>query len=312
MSELVFGINGGGTFSRMRVERGAVHLGTFHSAGINICVNSAASVEQHIVHLFEQVQRRLGIAPHDYWAGCIGSAGVERGRSNVVNVLRAVLRNAHILMPVDICSDAEILLLGCCGELDIDGSILIAGTGSIALAKSGATLRRFGGHGHVLGDEGSAYWLAVRMFSKLLLFSEEKRRLSPMLEALLHDVKEKTQGTCASMEDVMPYVYSRKDKADIARHAAVLIDEVMTSDATARDIAQHAARELHALFCRMRAQCPDATARVFVDGGVFENAYIFEQFSALCQNDGTSVEPVGTEEAAERGACMLARKAMLE
>ena len=40
--------------------------------------------------------------------------------------------------------------------------VVIAGTGSIVLARNRAgQLTRVGGWGHVLGDAGSAYWIAV-------------------------------------------------------------------------------------------------------------------------------------------------------
>lgn len=52
------------------------------------------------------------------------------------------------------------------GALDgHDGIVVIAGTGSIALSLKNNKLTRCGGWGYQLGDEGSAYWIAKKMFN---------------------------------------------------------------------------------------------------------------------------------------------------
>lgn len=52
------------------------------------------------------------------------------------------------------------------GALDGEnGIVIIAGTGSIALALKDNIVTRCGGWGSQLGDEGSAYWIAKKMLS---------------------------------------------------------------------------------------------------------------------------------------------------
>lgn len=58
-----------------------------------------------------------------------------------------------------LCNDGETLLVGALESTE--GYCLIAGTGSLALARDreGRTARA-GGLGYMLGDEGSALWIA--------------------------------------------------------------------------------------------------------------------------------------------------------
>jgi N-acetylglucosamine kinase-like BadF-type ATPase len=66
-----------------------------------------------------------------------------------------------------ISNDALIALWG--GLADRDGVAVLAGTGSIALARSGDGREgRAGGWGYLLGDEGSGYWLGREAIAALL------------------------------------------------------------------------------------------------------------------------------------------------
>ena len=59
--------------------------------------------------------------------------------------------------PVRVTGDGETAQLGVFGGGP--GIVVIAGTGCAAVGREGQRLFRAGGHGFLLGDEGSAYWL---------------------------------------------------------------------------------------------------------------------------------------------------------
>jgi N-acetylglucosamine kinase-like BadF-type ATPase len=59
--------------------------------------------------------------------------------------------------PVRVTGDGETAQLGAFGGGP--GLVVIAGTGCAAVGRDGQRLVRAGGHGFLLGDEGSAYWL---------------------------------------------------------------------------------------------------------------------------------------------------------
>ncbi|MDR2158606.1 MAG: hypothetical protein LBP23_00905, partial [Treponema sp.] len=63
---------------------------------------------------------------------------------------------------------------------------LIAGTGSVALGRSGdGRLVRSGGLGYMLGDEGSAAWIGRTAIARILRSLEGRDLPSSMLRALL-------------------------------------------------------------------------------------------------------------------------------
>jgi N-acetylglucosamine kinase-like BadF-type ATPase len=79
-------------------------------------------------------------------------------------------------------NDAEPALAGALA--DVEGFLLIAGTGSIAFARSSAGERaRSGGWGHFLGDEGSAFWIAFEAIKRGIRSSEGRDRPSRLLDA---------------------------------------------------------------------------------------------------------------------------------
>src|SRR5207245_1528157 len=78
------------------------------------------------------------------------------------------------ILPLDrtrVVSDCRTAGFG--ATLGRPGVVIIAGTGSIVLAQNEAgKLVRVGGWGHLLGDAGSAYWIA-RESVKVAIASEE-------------------------------------------------------------------------------------------------------------------------------------------
>ena len=58
----------------------------------------------------------------------------------------------------------------------VDGIVIVAGTGSIGYGECRGRSARAGGWGEVFGDEGSAYWIAVRGLNVFTRMSDGRRR----------------------------------------------------------------------------------------------------------------------------------------
>ena len=86
----------------------------------------------------------------------VGAAGV--GRDEERKALHAALRAEGIAATVHITTDIEIALEAAYGKGP--GIVLLAGTGSFAIARlADGSLKRQGGYGWQMGDEGSGYAL---------------------------------------------------------------------------------------------------------------------------------------------------------
>ncbi len=73
--------------------------------------------------------------------------------------------------PVHVTGDADTARHG--AFLGAPGIVVIAGTGSAALGWDGERFAQAGGHGFLLGDEGSAYWIGREAVRSALRFDEQ-------------------------------------------------------------------------------------------------------------------------------------------
>jgi len=104
---------------------------------------------------------------NDIAAIYVGAAGA--GSPGVARELETIVRAAFPSSAIRIGDDVEIALRAAIPNGP--GIVIIAGTGSIALASDArGHLHRAGGFGYLLGDEGSAAWIgfeAIRLLSRV-------------------------------------------------------------------------------------------------------------------------------------------------
>ena len=93
----------------------------------------------------------------------VGAAGA--GRLAVARELDGRIGAAYPDALLRVADDAEIALRATIPHGP--GIVLVAGTGSVALADDGERLHRVGGLGWILGDEGSASWMGLQAMRHL-------------------------------------------------------------------------------------------------------------------------------------------------
>ncbi len=148
--------------------------------------------------------------PEDISAIYVGAAGA--GSPDVARELVTIVRAAFPASVVHIGDDVEIALRAAIP--DGPGIVIIAGTGSIALAIDVSGERhRAGGYGYLLGDEGSAAWIgleAVRLLSRVYDGRARDEETSRLAARHLH---------ATDRASLIRAVY--KERIDVAKIAAL-------------------------------------------------------------------------------------------
>lgn len=158
-AHLVLGLDIGGTATRALVatEQGE-RLGSGQGPGGNPTSHGA---ERSAAALLTALRQALaGVDPGRVRAATLGVAGGHRLASDpqARSAFDAAWRAAGLRCPYTIVSDA--LVAYAAGTAAMAGTVLIAGTGAIAAAvRDGALDRIADGHGWLLGDAGSGFWL---------------------------------------------------------------------------------------------------------------------------------------------------------
>jgi len=296
-----FGIDGGGTHSRLSLTDGEGNvIGRSVSGSTNIYSVPKSSVFENLASLLDSALETAGIKKRELAAGCIGSAGL--GRENERKLFREFFDDLlWPEFPVRICTDGEILLCG--GLANFEGYCLIAGTGSIALgrASSGAMVRS-GGHGYMLGDEGSAAWIGRTAVARVLRSLEKRDLPTEMPTAILE------AAGLSQCGDLVRYVHHDADKAKIAALAPVVTDAARQGDPLALDVLNVGARELALLVKSVIVQSPEIRHRELVfAGGVLErNEIIAGRLKEILAGEYPDLSVFPPRGTALEGACMLA------
>jgi len=150
----VLGIDAGGTKTvcLLADERGMI-VSEGRGPGANLLAAGELGVEKVLHEVMETAIGDRAITPA---AICLGIAGVDR--EDEARTVRAIMRRIGYKSRVLVVNDALIALVA--GARDGPGVVIIAGTGSIAYGRNGAgDAARAGGWGHMIGDEGSGYWI---------------------------------------------------------------------------------------------------------------------------------------------------------
>ncbi len=177
--------------------------------------------------------------------------------------------------------DAEIALVG--ATLGQPGVIVIAGTGSVAGARNRAgEYARCGGWGYLVGDEGSAYYIACEALRAVLWAYDGRGEPTALVEELTRALG------VGSPEELVRKLYVEKlSVTEIARLAPLVTSLAARGDAVARSIvvaaARHLALHVLALVRRLRME-GEQPIKVAVVGGVFRaGSVILEPFRSLLE-----------------------------
>jgi N-acetylglucosamine kinase-like BadF-type ATPase len=163
-------------------------------------------------------------------AGLAGTAYPESGRK-----MRMLLEEEFPGKLIRVCTDMDLTL-----EAIGDGAaiVLIAGTGSAAVGRDAhGHTARVGGHGYLLGDEGSAYHVGQRAVLEALRHFERTGSDTPMGTKILSEIG------AATWADLQSRVYAAPDDI-FPRLFPTVLQSAEAADPTARSLLDDCAAAL--------------------------------------------------------------------
>lgn len=158
-NDYVIGIDGGGTHSfAVAVTREGRILASSRSGSLNFFGTALPEVRRHLNELVRSIEVEVPLGARRIGA-VVGSAALNEEATEEQRV-----RLCQGILPLEelrVVSDGQTAYAGIC--LNHPGVLVISGTGSIVLARSeSGRFVHVGGWGHLIGDEGGAYWIAIQ------------------------------------------------------------------------------------------------------------------------------------------------------
>ena len=164
------------------------------------------------------------------------------------------------------------------------GVMVISGGGSVAYGRTGSgEALRIGGWGHVLGDEGSGFWIGLEAIKAAL-----KSRAGVIPETALGECVMCEFGT-QDERRVIREVYSAFfSEAEIANLVPLVASLAQEGDAAATRILEEAAGHLSHIVRALLRRLGDLA--VYPSGGVFRAPTMLDRFEKALEASGNEVE----------------------
>ena len=172
---IVLGIDAGGTKTVCHLaDEQARTIVETRGPGANLQASGELEVEKVLHQVIDQALAGSGASPA---AICLGMAGVDRPRD--AEVIRGILQRIGYRAQPFVVNDALIALEA--GVPGGAGIVVVAGTGSIAYGRDAhGRAARAGGWGHVLGDEGSGYWIGRQAMRAVVRAADGRGRTTAL------------------------------------------------------------------------------------------------------------------------------------
>ncbi|MBD3167686.1 hypothetical protein GF324_13885 [bacterium] len=266
-AKLILAMDAGATTTRaLLTDLQGNEFGHIEGPSLNVRHRDKERFRKIVIELFSELQAQadaVGLVPD---AVTVGAAGAGSKRDRVL--LREVLQNRWASALVLVHHDAYIAQYGAFNGGP--GVIVTAGTGSIAYGRNEKDEEiRSGGWGWMLGDEGSAWWIAREAVRAVLRAHEGGPETGLTEKALAYFQVEKPY-------DIFTIVYKARYEHsklnDLSKEVTALAEE---GDEVSRAILHQAGVELGRLgtSCAHRLGIPAEQLEVALMGGVGTGAY---------------------------------------
>jgi glucosamine kinase len=236
MSEIVIGVDGGGSKTRVLVgtaegEVLATVDGPKSAVSPGQAARSADVIAELVTRALNEIAQPGTVFPRVLYCGVAGTGREEERRA-----LHDALDAKELAEEVVIDSDGLIALYDAFD--DRAGILLVVGTGSIAYGRSPAgEIVRCGGWGPAFGDEGSGGWIGRRALGIVAASSDGREPATALLFPIL------AATGCEDVEDLIPWAAAADARA-FATLAPVVFSTAGAGDQRANALITLAAEEL--------------------------------------------------------------------
>ncbi len=183
MKQYIIGVDGGGTKTLgVLFDLEGKELKRVTKGYGNFCVNASDTIchlKEVLVEITNDIDKSL-IAMIE-----IGIAGYLSypGKESLIKDLEKQFNTE-----LSIVTDAEIALYSVKKYQKKDTIMVLGGTGSVVMVEQNNDIKFIGGYGHLLGDEGSGYHLAIKALKNIIDQHEEADLITPLTKSILKEI----------------------------------------------------------------------------------------------------------------------------
>lgn len=208
-TKYILGVDGGGTKTEaIAYDLGGRELARGYAGLGNILIDKDVALKNIDISILE-CTKTLKIENCVYM--CLGLAGCEAGDNKLV-IKQHLKRKIHC--PIKVINDGELALSALLKGND--GIMTIAGTGSITIGKYKGLSVRVGGWGHLIGDQGSGYFIAMEAIRSVFLENDLGVPDSILTEEIFKGAN------CNNREELLQFVYN-SNKGEIASLVPIIL-----------------------------------------------------------------------------------------
>ena len=299
-------IDGGGTKTIVAItdDKGQI-LSMSKGGASNYQVVGEENAAKTLIQLIKDAVNNFKKNSCEYYTICEGVtfkravfalAGVdtESDKSFLERIIKQIIVNSGIqVQRVIVENDALSVLLGAANRSP--GALLISGTGSVAYACDGnKDCVRVGGWGHIVGDEGSGYWIGKQAISSVLKMYDGRESKSILSELVLKHFGFK------NLEELHNWIYSPNYSVHDVGSLSITVENACSlGDEVSKDILNRAVLELYNLITTAikKANISHMHFKLMMLGGILQNnEYVKNKLTNKIKREMTNVEIISTRQ----------------
>ncbi|WP_344685763.1 N-acetylglucosamine kinase [Saccharopolyspora taberi] len=232
----VLGLDIGGTSSRALVcDLSGQVIGTGAASGGN---PNSHPPDRAAAQVAEAARTALaGVDPAAVRGGVLGMAGASKlADPDVAALFQRAWSELGLGCPMRVIGDCEVAFAA--GTAESGGTVVIAGTGAVAARITDHRLAATaGGHGWLLGDEGSAFWLGREAVRTALRGLDRREERGELVTAVFAELA----GDAADPRGALITAVNAKPPIKLAELAPLVTTAARNGDKAAIDLVERAA-----------------------------------------------------------------------